>query len=462
MSHDIVVYFFIIINIVIFINMLRHKLSFARNANKEIRQVMDRFRSDEVGEIATRKQFDFVNEVFSKTSNLKCLWEEFSSNLVEKNKIDREPIYTPAPAEYVINIENLMDRSLSFVSFAVWNSVPQILTSVGIIGTFVSIWASLKGLGGITTISEKFILDLVDAVAMGFISSLFGVLLAVVFTFWEKMTTRDLIRGLSNLNSGLNKYFPVISSEKLMVEQTHILANLSTDISSSISNGFSTMTGSLGPALADIIDDETKKTIKDGVANSFLEMNVVLKDIRDESQKLKEELEELKTSKQAVLETVKRLTEEQNKIQAEINTQSNNLAKNLESFEKILAPLSEVARQVQATNELSDKLIVSVANVSEATKSIQNSVISNEASSKVISLQIADQSKAIKDEYGGLVVGIQGWVDNSNKALQNNLSEFDKNVGDVLRQVLTISNSLNTSVINLERIVKKTDEQKAS
>ena len=189
-----------------------------------------------------------------------------------------------------------------------------------------------------------------------------------------------------------------------------------------------------------------------------MEINSILTDIKDESRLLKDEMAELRNSKQAILDTIKTLTSEQNKIQAEINVQSVNLAENLKSFEKIIQPLAEVARQVQATNELSDKLVNSVSTVTEATKNIQLTVSNAESMNNESVARFTEHVKGLGSEYGTLVTSIESWVNQSNISLQNNLGEFDKNIGDVLRQVLTISNSLNTSVVNLERAAIKLAE----
>lgn len=457
MNHEIVVYCFISVNLVIFLHMLANKIPFTNRIKSEIKNALVQLKYDRLDEVGTVKVREKFRSAFKGNLNLQPLWMQYESTLVVTSPVEQEPILSPRSSEEYLNLENLLERSLSSVSFSIWNAVPQILTSIGIIGTFASILTSLLTLKD-SAINEAFIIKLVNSLALGFFSSLVGVFLAVVFTYYEKSVTKTMTRLLAELNHRITVSFPSLTFERLLVEQSHILGNLSADISTSISSGFTAMTGSLGPALADFMDDETKKIVKNGIASSFLEINSILTDIKDESRLLKDEMAELRNSKQAILDTIKTLTSEQNKIQAEINVQSVNLAENLKSFEKIIQPLAEVARQVQATNELSDKLVNSVSTVTEATKNIQLTVSNAESMNNESVARFTEHVKGLGSEYGTLVTSIESWVNQSNISLQNNLGEFDKNIGDVLRQVLTISNSLNTSVVNLERAAIKLAE----
>lgn len=454
MGHNSAVHAFIVINVIIFLYAITQKLQFSNIVKDEINNVLKRLGFGTFNERGTLKVLEQTKDAFKSSQIMNAYWNSFNTTLVATDEIKKEPIYSSQESSDFFNIENLMNDSSKMVSFSIWNAVPQILTSIGIIGTFFSILLSLSLPTG-AKIDETFILELVRSLATGFYSSLCGIFLAVVFIVAEKYKTKSINTELSKINNCLNIAFPKLTPEAMLVKQSNILQNLSVDIQTSISNGFSEMSGGLGSALADVLDDETKKTIKEGVANSFIEMNAILAEIRNEAKVLKDELGELRNTKLQMFESIKKITEDQNKIQTEINKQSANLVENLSAFEKTMQPLTEVAKQVHSTNELSDKLIQSVKNVSDASTQIGASLTRSEEISNNAIQKVSELSGKISSEYSGLGGNIENWVKQSNSALENNLKEFDKSIGSVLNQVVTLSNSFNTGVISLERTVNK-------
>lgn len=454
MNHDSVVIFFIVVNSIIFLWTLRGKLAFVKSSKQELEHVVRRLSSIELNERGTNKIKEQIDSSFKSSKQLKTYWDFFSASLVSTDAISTEPIYSSSESSDTFNIENLLTDSDSFVSFSIWNAVPQVLTSTGIIGTFFSILVSLLNIRK-GNIDETFIKTLVDSLASGFISSLAGIGLAVVFIVIEKVQTKEINTYLAKINRILSSAFPKLGAESILISQGHTLSNLSVDIQTAITNGFTQMTGGLGTALADVMDDDTKKTIKEGVAASFIEMNKILLEIRNESKELHSEISDLKSSKEEMFANIKILNEEQKKLQAEINNQNANLVENLNAFEKTIAPLTEVAKQVQGTNELSDKLIQSVKNISEISTQMSQSINKTEELSVSKLQKIEQLTSTISKEYQGLGSNVETWVKESNTHLESNLKEFDRSIGQVLNQVVTISNSFNTGVISLERTVTK-------
>lgn len=431
---------------------------FSKEISGELGNIVQMLRNLPGDERATRKLLENASNCFKGARVLSNVWKRFEGNLVALDPIDREPLYSGRDSRNFFNIEDVMEKSKEYVSHSIWHSVPQVLTSIGIIGTFASI---LTTLSGSEKIDENFILVLVKSLATGFWSSLFGVGLSVVFMVYEKVQTRKINSKFSELNEWLEASFPSLTTEQILTDQQLILKNLSVEIGSSISRGFSEMTGSLGPALANVLDDETKKSIKEGIAGSFQELNAMLSEVRNESKLISSELNEIRASKVEMLENMKTLTSEQKRIQEDINVQSNNLAANLKEFEKTIAPLAEVGKQVQATNELSGRLLQSVESISTASAQMQLMLEKTERVSESAVAKFNEQISQISIEYSSLVKNIEGWAGQSNSMLQNNLAEFDKNIGSVLRQILALSNSFNTSVVGLERTVNSLADKSA-
>jgi hypothetical protein len=460
-AHGFVVLIFIVINFVILFFALKNKFAFSKKVKDHANLVIARLGPIGYEERGTVNKLESLNSAFKGSSLLKPYWDAYSTSIVSTDPIQPEPLFLSYDSSEIFNIENLMNESDSYVSFSIWNAVPQVLTSVGIIGTFSSILISLNGMTT-SNIDENFIKVLVDSLASGFLSSLVGISFAVGFIVLEKMRTKDITSSLARINRWISSAFPKMTVENILIKQSHTLSNLSVDIQTSISNGFSQMTGGLGEALADVMDDETKKTIKEGVAASFVEMNKILTEIRNESKELHHELDALKVAKNEMFNNIKTLTEDQKKIQSEINIQNENLVENLKAFEKTMAPLNEVAKQVQGTNELSDKLIQSVKNISDISTQMGLSVSRSEELSSNAIQKIGQLTSTITEEYKGMGSNVETWVKESNSHLENNLKEFDRSISSVLNQVVTLSNSFNTGVISLERTVSKLSERESA
>lgn len=436
--------------------MYSKKRQFFKVLQNDLREIIFQLQEAPSDEVATRKLRELSTKAFSRSKSLSKLWKKYEQHLVVLDEIQDDRHYSGNDPEAFFNLESILAISQhTYVSTPIWTAVPQALTSIGIIGTFSSICEVLLSNSG--SIDDSFIKGLVSAVAIGFISSIVGVLLAVCFMMYEKINSHGIANQTDTINQSLTGFFPLLTTDALLHAQVMCLKNLSRDIGASISSGFSDMTGNLGPALADIIDDDTKKIVKDNIATSFIEMNNILAGLRDEAKGLFSEMEEIRRSKQEILESMINIKIDQARIQQDINDQTSSLGENLRTLERTLAPLREVANQVQATNDLSNRLISSVSEVTSATKSIQDVV----AQSAQLVSDLKPQMLRLSDEYKGLSTNIESWVGQSNVSVQNNLKEFDQHIASVLDRVTIISNSLNTGVSKLDQSINKWVDKKA-
>lgn len=443
--HSIVIGLFVTLNILLFLFMFTKKRRFFLALEKDLEEILFNLERAPENERASRALRNFVSDKFSKNQILNLLWKKFEQHLVVLDEFDDSRHYAGNDPESFINLENILSLSKnSFLSIPIWSAIPQALTSIGIIGTFSSIFIVL--VSNQIDIDQTFIKSLVHAVAVGFASSIIGVLLAVWFLLYEKYKCNKISIYTDSINHHLTTFFPILTTDGLLQKQIIGIQSLSRDIGTSISTGFAEMSGNLGPALADIIDDDTKKIVKDNVATSFIEMNSILKSLRDESKNLFEEMQELRKSKSEIYEAINAIKIDQSNLQNQINQQTASLSENLATLERTLAPLREVASQVEATNDLSSKLVSSVTEVGNASKVIQEIV----SQSSGLITEMKPHMKQLSDEYKGLATNIESWVTQSNISVQNNLKEFDSHIATVLERATSLSNGLNTSVNRLD------------
>jgi hypothetical protein len=444
-KHTLVIAFFILINIVFFLKMFIVKKTFFNSIETEFEEIVYKLKHSPYDEKASRALRNFCNDLFYKSTTLYIIWKKYEQHLVILDEIADSQHYSGSEPENYFNLENILNTTKSnFISIPLWSATPQALTSVGIIGTFSSIFMVLFFNSG--EINEIFINRLVHAVATGFLSSIIGVGLAVFFLMYEKYRSNLISNNAENINLILADFFPILTTDGLLQKQIVCLQKLSSEINTSISTGFSEMTGNMGNAMIDIMDDDTKKIVKENIAKSFIEMNNILSAVHAEAKELFTEIQELRKSKIEIIESINSIRIEQTNLQLDINKQTASLSENLATLEKTLAPLREVASQVQATNELSSKLVNSVTEVGNASKIVQEIV----AHSSTIITEFKPQMKQLSEEYKGLSMNIESWVKQSNISVQNNLKEFDTHIATVLERATSLSNGLNTSVTRLD------------
>lgn len=263
------VYIFIAINFFIFVSAVWQKYIFISGAKEEIFRVLRNLKSREFEERGSVEIQKHARGAFKNSQVLSPLWAQFEESLIETDPKQVGSIYAAVASDNIFNVDNLLHLSKSFVSHSIFGAVPQILTSVGIIGTFFTIIQKLGQNGQGEKINDFFITSLVGSLSSAFYSSLFGISFAVVFLSVEKFTMKGLADGLQEINFWFEGKFKVLSPERILFEQKTILSGLKEEIANAITESVQDISASMGSALTDALDEETKETIKRGV-KSFL------------------------------------------------------------------------------------------------------------------------------------------------------------------------------------------------
>jgi hypothetical protein len=110
----------------------------------------------------------------------------------------------------------------SFYNFAFHQSVPGILTALGLLATFVAI---LMALAGVTyNVNDPIrpvsgIDQLINGLSGKFLSSIIALILSVVFTLFEKkLCERQLREGYDALVKRCRDLFPFLSQSRILLD----------------------------------------------------------------------------------------------------------------------------------------------------------------------------------------------------------------------------------------------------
>lgn len=165
------------------------------------------------------------------------------------------------------------------VNFQLLDSVPSILTALGLIGTFVAI---AIGLGGLQPDAQTEVVKGVAALVAGlsgkFITSIVALALSLVFQFVDAATLRPAFKkDYERFCTAVDKAFPVLSTSQQIAalletgrKQERSLANISSDIVDRFSDVFaSDLLPQLGTVLAASMQHEMAPAlgrVADGLA----------------------------------------------------------------------------------------------------------------------------------------------------------------------------------------------------
>ena len=101
--------------------------------------------------------------------------------------------------------------------------VPDVLTSLGILGTFIGLVLGLKGFNPVSyEAMASSITSLIDGIKVAFVTSIFGITLSLAFTYWLRGALTSLSESLDNFT---DKYYLCAVSPTDATAMNHVLAN---------------------------------------------------------------------------------------------------------------------------------------------------------------------------------------------------------------------------------------------
>ena len=185
-------------------------------------------------------------------------WREFSETIVSDGQGDEERIYNTRQAEEFFSEEELVEESMDPAFF---RSVPGILTSLGLLGTFIAILLGLAVIhipGGAEAGQISGIDRFVNALSGKFLSSVFALLLAIVFTLMETRVLRRAYQTYRSFCQSFDAVFPRRTAEEVLMAmnielqgQRAAFEHFNTDLSNRFRDGIAE---GLGPILQNVAD----------------------------------------------------------------------------------------------------------------------------------------------------------------------------------------------------------------
>ncbi len=158
-----------------------------------------------------------ITESFSEESILSnklfaSVWNDYSHSFIEIEEGKRTDEYS---YEY-FNESNILSKS---TNLKLINSIPNILVGLGILGTFIGL---TYGISNFQTESTEQIKESIETLLAGmgtaFITSLYGMLLSLIFTVVEKIQVNSLHNSLHRFCYRLDRSYRITKEEERILE----------------------------------------------------------------------------------------------------------------------------------------------------------------------------------------------------------------------------------------------------
>ncbi|MBP2028766.1 methyl-accepting chemotaxis protein [Acetoanaerobium pronyense] len=418
-----------------------------------------------------------INNILNKYDDLKNLFMDFKkslrmiSNLNEESGVLKTEYYATVDVEEYFNEDSLIYKKIYSKTL---NFIPQILTGLGIFGTFLGIVQGVSGLGNEMGSNEiqSAITKLLSGVEVSFRTSLYGLAFSIALTVLTKIVF-DIIIGKSNklnefINNSLTKNIQkegLKELEKELQKQTSSIERLATDISQELGSKI------------DASLDETMRKVNENISVITLGMkevfeNSIIENISPALEKLSRVSEELgnrqeQTSDKFMHDAIARIEEvisvgtqneiEKLKLSLEVMSEKNNeyLEKFTEGMNKLDSLFSSQKELIEGTNNSVDNINAS----SESIQTLQSSLnilisdigsISNKNNKSIENIDLTfEKIKNLSIEQSTVIENLAGMIDKSyeySKLQDNYMNKIESST-------MHITNSIDSSKIYIENMV---------
>lgn len=371
----------------------------SRPINKDLNDGLQKLSKYDT-ESLSAQQFQEINDEFGTIGILSEQWHEFSETVVSiKDNEGNDHIYNTEQVDGYINCETVVSAN---IHSSWYNSVPGILTGIGLLGTFIAILIGLAHINVGINGEVKGIQGLINGLSGKFLSSVCGLSFSMIFLLIEKKIIGDLEAKCRKFQNKLNGIFKRKSTESILIDINKHIASQSlafrqfnTDLSGRIKEGF----------------NESMKPTLERMTQAIEDLTDILK--KSESDKNGEIITAIKEMSNAIKEQTKSMSIEfANALTGAANSEINKLAQSLANAANFLQGMDEKNKQVE------DRLNSLFSNIDESIKQ------QSEISQKMI--------KQFEESYSNQSVNLNQSIDQMLKSFFELSERMNKEVNDNL------------------------------
>ena len=414
--------------------------------------------------------FESLSQEMENSDLIKGIWRKYQRTLISISGNDGLEKYSTVESESYFSVAAFTEG----MKGGLWSGLAGTFTGIGILGTFIGLTIGLAGVDTSSTGAlSSSISGLLGGMSTAFVTSIFGIVSAIVFGVWHSQNMKRFGDAVSRFTDALDQVFIRKSVEEILLEelaesraQRAAMEQLSTDMAISICDHLpdvldqlaekmdSAMKGNLDTMLAGLSERQDKQTeqlmqissnTNSLVIGGFDQLGDVLKKgVGQGAEELGNSLKNLSSDIASLAEGIRDILDRSTKASSEANQ------KTLDALNEAISKMNETMEgMANKQTEETDKNIQRMTALMEEMKTTMKDIFDEMAASAKeqrteigkIAKDSADQTKenlsAINASVKELMAGIGGQM----QQMQSIIGKFAIESADQTKENLGVINA---------------------
>lgn len=408
--------------------------------------------------------FESLSQEMENSDLIKGIWRKYQRTLISIPGKDGLEKYSTVESESYFSVAAFTEG----MKGGLWSGLAGTFTGIGILGTFIGLTIGLAGVDTSSTGAlSSSISGLLGGMSTAFVTSIFGIVSAIVFGVWHSQNMKRFGDAVSRFTDALDQVFIRKSVEEILLEelaesraQRAAMEQLSTDMAISICDHLpdvldqlaekmdSAMKGNLDTMLAGLSERQDKQTeqlmqissnTSSLVSGGFDQLGDVLKKgVGQGAEELGNSLKNLSSDIASLAEGIRDILDRSTKASSEANQ------KTLDALNEAISKMNETMEGIaNKQTEETDKNIQRMTALMEEMKTTMKDIFDEMAASVKeqrteigkIAKDSADQTKDNLGAINASVKELMAEIADQMQQMQSMMDTHEKYMQETLDQM---------------------------
>ena len=408
--------------------------------------------------------FESLSQKMENSDLIKGIWRKYQRTLISIPGKDGLEKYSTVESESYFSVTAFTEG----MKGGLWSGLAGTFTGIGILGTFIGLTIGLAGVDTSSTGAlSSSISGLLGGMSTAFVTSIFGIVSAIVFGVWHSQNMKRFGDAVSRFTDALDQVFIRKSVEEILLEelaesraQRAAMEQLSTDMAISICDHLpdvldqlaekmdSAMKGNLDTMLVGLSERQDKQTeqlmqissnTSSLVSGGFDQLGDVLKKgVGQGAEELGNSLMNLSTDIASLAEGIREILDRSTKASSEANQ------KTLDALNEVISQMNEAMEgMANKQTEETDKNIQRMTALMEEMKTTMKDIFDEMAASAKeqrteigkIAKDNVDQTKENLGAINASVKELMAEIADQMQQMQSMMDTHEKHMQETLDQM---------------------------
>ena len=408
--------------------------------------------------------FESLSQEMENSDLIKGIWRKYQRTLISIPGKDGLEKYSTVESESYFSVAAFTEG----MKGGLWSGLAGTFTGIGILGTFIGLTIGLAGVDTSSTGAlSSSISGLLGGMSTAFVTSIFGIVSAIVFGVWHSQNMKRFGDAVSRFTDALDQVFIRKSVEEILLEelaesraQRAAMEQLSTDMAISICDHLpdvldqlaekmdSAMKGNLDTMLVGLSERQDKQTeqlmqissnTSSLVSGGFDQLGDVLKKgVGQGAEELGNSLKNLSSDIASLAEGIRDILDRSTKASSEANQ------KTLDALNEAISKMNETMEgMANKQTEETDKNIQRMTALMEEMKTTMKDIFDEMAASAKeqrteigkIAKDSADQTKENLGAINASVKELMAEIADQMQQMQSMMDTHEKHMQETLDQM---------------------------